>query len=162
MRPLTAVTVAIFLLVLLGLALVDGGAVLLALPFVLYLLLSLLAVPGAADLHISRSLSHTRLHADAKLVVTLTVHNHGPALGELLLADALPANLTLTDGSNQHLLALPAGASHSFSYTVQVPRGQYQFTQVTAVVREPFDLRRREFSYEVPGSLFAYLVPRAR
>lgn len=161
MRPLTAVTIAIFLLLLLGLALVDGGAVLLALPFVLYLLLSLLAAPEAADLHISRSLSHTRLPAGETLVVTLTVHNHGPALGELLLTDVLPANLTLTDGSTQHLLSLPAGARHSFSYTVQVPRGQYQFTQVTAVVREPFDLRRREFSYEVPGSLFAYLVPRA-
>ena len=161
MRPLTAVTVAIFLLLLLGFGLVDGGVVLLALPFVLYLLLSLLATPEAADLQISRSLSRTRLPAGEELVVTLTVQNNGAAIGELFLADALPPNLSLTDGSTRQLLALPAGGSHSFSYTVRVPRGQYKFSQVTAVVREPFDLRRREFSYDVPGSLFAYLVPRA-
>lgn len=161
MRPITAVSFAIFLLLLLGFGLVDGGVVLLALPFVLYLLLSLLATPEAAKLEITRSLSHTRLPARESLVVTLTIQNNGPALGELQLTDALPPNLSLIDGSNQRLLALPAGGSHRFSYTVQVPRGQYQFTQVTAVVREPFDLRRRQFSYDVPGRLFAYLVPRA-
>ncbi|MEZ4589611.1 MAG: DUF58 domain-containing protein [Chloroflexota bacterium] len=161
MRAITAVTISIFLLLLLGFGLVDGGAVLLALPFVLYLLLSLLATPEAANLEITRSLSHTRLPAEAELIVTLTVQNNGPALGELQLTDTLPPNLSLTDGSNQRLLALPAGGSHRFSYTVQVPRGQYQFTEVTAVVREPFDLRRRQFSYAVPGRLFAYLEPRA-
>ncbi|MCA9918445.1 MAG: DUF58 domain-containing protein [Anaerolineales bacterium] len=161
MRPITAVTVSIFLVLLLGFGLVDGGVVLLALPFVLYLLLSLLATPEAANLELTRSLSHTRLPAGEELVVTLTIQNHGPALGELLLTDAIPPNLTLTDGNNQRLLALPVGGSHCFSYTLEVPRGQYQFTEVTAVVREPFDLRRREFRYAVPASLFAYLVPRA-
>lgn len=161
MRAITAVTISIFLLLLLGFGLVDGDVVLLALPFVLYLLLSLLATPEAANLQITRSLSHTRLPAGGELIVTLTIQNNGPALGELLLTDALPPNLSLTDGSNQWLLALPANGSHSFSYTVQVPRGRYAFTAVTAVVREPFDLRRRQFRYDVPGSFFAYLVPRA-
>lgn len=161
MRPLTAVTLTIFLLLLAGFGLVDGGVVLLALPFVLYLVLSLLATPEAANLQISRTLSRTRLPAGDDLVVTLTVVNNGAAIGELHLEDTLPAGLTVMDGATQRLLALPAGDSHSFSYTVQVPRGQYKFSSVTAVVREPFDLRRRQFSYEVPGSLFAYLVPRA-
>ncbi|GJM39763.1 MAG: DUF58 domain-containing protein [Ardenticatenaceae bacterium] len=160
-RPITAVSLAIFLLLLSGLGLVNGNIVLLAMPFLLYLILSLLATPEAAKLDIQRTLSGTRLPANSEVFVTLTITNKGGKIGELLLEDSLPEGLILIDGSPRQLLTLPAGESHSFSYTVVVPRGQYRFSEVTAVVRESFDLRRKQFAYEVPGSLFAYLVPRA-
>ncbi|MCP4416346.1 MAG: DUF58 domain-containing protein, partial [Chloroflexi bacterium] len=97
----------------------------------------------------------------SEVVVTLTVSNDGPSLGELLLIDNLPPKLTVIDGKTRWLLALPSGDSHTFSYTVQVTRGQYSFSGITAVSREPFDLHRQEVDYSVPGSLFAYLVPRS-
>ncbi|WP_420632427.1 DUF58 domain-containing protein [Candidatus Leptofilum sp.] len=161
MRPVTAVSLTLFLLLVAGFGLVNGNIVLLALPFVLYLSLSLLAAPEAANLDIQRTLSSIRMPAHSEITITLTITNNGGSISELLLEDAVPEGLILTDGATRQLLALPAGASHGFSYTVEVPRGQYQFSQVTAVVRESFDLRRRQFTCEVPGNLFAYLVPRA-
>ncbi|MCP4419194.1 MAG: hypothetical protein GY805_21470, partial [Chloroflexi bacterium] len=109
MRPVTAVTLNIFLLLLLGFALVNGGIVLLAFPFLLYLMFSLLDKPEAATLHISRTLSATRIPAESEVVVTLTVSNDGPSLGELLLIDNLPPKLTVIDGKTRWLLALPSG-----------------------------------------------------
>ncbi|WP_420644084.1 DUF58 domain-containing protein [Candidatus Leptofilum sp.] len=161
LRPITAVSLAIFLLLLAGFGLVNGNIVLLALPFVLYLIFSLLATPETADLQLERTLSGTRMPAHSEITVTLTITNNGGSISELLLEDTLPHGLIVIDGAPRQLLALAAGDSHSFSYTVEVPRGQYQFSQVTAVVRESFDLRRRNYIYEVPGNLFAYLVPRA-
>jgi uncharacterized repeat protein (TIGR01451 family) len=161
MRPVTAVALTLFLLLLIGFSLVDGDIILLGLPFLLYLVLSLLAMPEAANLQLNRTLSRTRTPAGEEVTVTLTLTNNGPAVGELYLEDTLPPGLTVVAGATRQLLALAAGETHRFAYTVQVPRGQYKFTSVTAVVHEPFDLRRRQMVYDVPGSLFAYLVPRA-
>lgn len=161
MRPLTAVSLMTFLLLLAGFTLVNGGVVLLALPFVLYLAISLLAAPEAAALRLTRTLSAARVPAGAEVTVTLTVRNEDPAVGELFLQDDAPPGVTVLDGAPRRLLALPAGGAHTFSYTVQVPRGQYAFSRVTAVAREPFNLRRRQVVYTVPGNLFAYLVPRS-
>jgi uncharacterized protein (DUF58 family) len=161
MRPVTAVTLSIFLLLLIGFTLVDGGIVLLALPFLLYLLLSLLAVPETPHLLITRTLSATRVAAGSEVTVTLAITNRGGDIAELRIVDAVPPGLRITDGAAQHLLTLPAGQRHTLAYTVQAPRGQYEFARVTAVARDPFDLRRRQIVYEVPGGLFAFLVPRA-
>lgn len=161
MRPVTAVGLFIFLLLLIGLALVNGEIVLLASPFILYLLFSLLSPVETVDLAVTHTLSQARIPAGSDVTVTITVANRGPAVGELLLADALPAGLTVTDGQTQRLITLPANAERSFSYTVHAPRGRYRFTQVTAVARESFGLRRETAVYPVETELLAFLVPRS-
>lgn len=160
MRPITAVTLIIFLLLLVGFALVDGGVVLLALPFTLYLIFSLLSLPAPPNVEITRTLSETRIAAGSELTITLVITNQGQGIDELLIEDHLPPGLIVIDGQTRRLFTLPAGQRHSVTYTVRVPRGQYQFTQVTAVSRDPFDLRSRQLKVDVPGRLFAFLVPR--
>lgn len=130
MKPRTAVTLAIFCLLLLGFGLVNGGVVLMALPFVLYLVLSLLYTPEELNLHITRNLSDSRVPAESEVTVTISVTNNGRSLRELLLSDDLPKGLRVTDGGTQKLLALAAGESHTFTYKVQVPRGQYNFSPI--------------------------------
>ncbi|MCB8928388.1 MAG: DUF58 domain-containing protein [Ardenticatenaceae bacterium] len=161
MKPRTAVTLAIFCLLLLGFGLVNGGVVLMALPFVLYLVLSLLYTPEELNLHITRTLPDSRVPAESEVAVTISVTNNGRSLRELLLSDDLPKGLRVTDGGTQKLLALAADESHTFTYKVQVPRGQYNFSPITAVSRDPFALREHAEIQELPAHLFAYLVPRS-
>ena len=71
-----------------------------------------------------------------KSIVTLTVTNHGADIEELSLDEKISPNLTVRLGSTRHLIRLPKGSSHTFSYTVAGPRGSYPFETIHATATE--------------------------
>ncbi|MEP6896637.1 MAG: DUF58 domain-containing protein [Chloroflexota bacterium] len=143
-------------LLLLGIALVRSDFIVLALPFVVYLLAGYLFTPDEIKLEATRHLSTERTSPDAEVTVTVTITNHGSQLEEVLLDDILPADLKIRFGQSRHLIRLPKDSSYTFSYKVTGPRGGYGFEKVKAQVNDHLRLTSREVQIEAKGQLFIF------
>jgi uncharacterized protein (DUF58 family) len=125
----------------------------LAVPVFLYLLIGLWRSPGEINLEIQRSVDSQRVSPDTPVQVTLSVHNNGPSLEEVVLEDILPPELQVRKGSNRHMLSLSSGQSYSWTYTVSGLRGYYAFSAVEAKAGDLFGLLQRRRSFPVTGQL---------
>ncbi len=149
----------LFLLLLAGLAGLNGALLLLALPLLLLALLARWSQPAVPQVQISRTLTPPRAPANAPVQVTVTITNQGRTLTQLRIADQVPAAVTVSEGSTVWLLALPAGATHSFSYTVTAPRGAHRFTSVEVTVWGAMGLAEKTAVIPQETHLFSYLAP---
>ena len=147
----------IFLLLFLGLATIRPSIVALALPLVLYLLAGLWGLPEQVHLRAERSLSAERVKTGDDVSVTLKVSNSGSALEEVLLEDQIPGGLEVVEGSARRLIALPAGGSITWTYTLRGRRGYYGLKKVQATVCEHLGLVRLEQGLPTDGQL--YIIP---
>jgi len=146
----------LYALLLTGTAAVRGEFITLALILVIYLLAGYLFSPDKIKLEATRHLSVERAAPNTEIVVTVTITNHGSHIDELLLEDAVPAELKIRLGQSRHLVRLPKGASYTFAYTVIGPRGGYGFESVRAKVNDHFRVTSREVQLEAKGQLFIF------
>ncbi|MGE5776890.1 MAG: DUF58 domain-containing protein, partial [Chloroflexota bacterium] len=102
-----------YVLLLIGIVTRQGEFLALALPLVTYLLVGYLQSPEKIALEATRQLSAERVSPNSNVDVTVTVTNLGSHLEEVLLADVLPAGLTVRSGFSRHLLRLAKGASYT-------------------------------------------------
>lgn len=149
----------LLLLLLAGLARLNGALLLLALPLLLLALLARWSQPVTPQVQISRTLAPPRAPANAPVQVTVTITNQGKALMQLRLRDLPPAALTVSEGSTIWLMALPAGATHTFSYTITAPRGAHRFTGVEVTVWGAMGLTQKTAVIPLETHLFSYLTP---
>ena len=143
-----------YVLLLAGITLVQGELIALALPLVAYLLIGYLQAPEQILLEATRRLEAERISPNADVEVTVTVHNRGSNLEEVLLADILPPGLTVSFGHTRHLLGLKPGASYRFTYTVAGPRGAYVFEGLNVRASDALGVRGSSVRVEARGRLF--------
>lgn len=159
MRRLLFLSLLVYGLIIAGLTSLQGGVVALAIPLAVYLFAALIYSPEKPRLVITRTLSASTVNHDTPAVVTLTVVNQGARLEEVLIEDAVPAGLTITDGEPWLQTALPAGSTVEFSYTVQGKRGNYPFRYLHVTANEQLGLFRQRGWLEVPGNLMVFPEP---
>jgi uncharacterized protein (DUF58 family) len=133
-----------------------GELIMLAIPFVLYLLYGFWNGPEGLDLHIERKLSSDRITPDSESIVTLTVTNRGADIEELSLDEKISPQLNVRLGSTRHVIRLSKGSTHTFEYTVAGPRGSYPFETIHAAATEAFGLIRREQVVKSNERLFIF------
>jgi uncharacterized protein (DUF58 family) len=143
-----------YMLLLVGIATVQGEFIALALPLVAYLLVGYRQAPEKIRLEATRHLSAERTSPNSDVDVTVTITNHGSNLDELLLIDLLPSELTLRSGFSRHLLRLAKGGSYTFGYTVSGPRGGYVFEALEARINDHLGVRSSRVRVEAKGRLF--------
>lgn len=141
-------------LLLTGISTVHGEFITLALPLVVYLLVGYLQSAEKIQLEATRHLSLERAAPNQDVDVTVTVSNRGADLDELLLADVVPAELTVRSAQSRHLLRLASGGSYTFAYTVSGPRGAHVFEGLEAQVNDPLAVTRSKVRVEAKGRLF--------
>ena len=141
-------------LLLAGIATVKGEFIALALPLVTYLIVGYLQAPEKINLEATRHLSLERTSPHSNVDVTVTVVNHGSTLEEVLLADLLPAGLTIRSGFGRHLLKLAKGQSYTFAYTVSGPRGGYVFDALGLQVNDHLAVSSSRVRVGARGRLF--------
>ncbi len=142
------------LLLLAGLAGLRGGLIALSMPLLLYLFYGLWRTPERLDLEVRRELSVERVAPQTPVKITVTVINRGPALDELALQDTVAPELSVTDGSNHHLIALGRNQTFGFAYTVRGPRGGFPFETVRCEGGDALGLVRLRRDLRVFGQLF--------
>ena len=122
--------VAFFGLLLVGLGLMRGELLALAMPLGVYWLVGLWLAPEKLMLSAHRSLSVTLLTAGGTVEVRLELENQGSAIDQMWLRDALPAGLEVIDGQPGRLVALAPGEKLELEYTMRMQRGVYTYDPV--------------------------------
>ncbi len=139
-------------LLLAALLMRNGQVLLLAVPFLVYLLVGVLECPTDMSLRARRVLDRVEVVGGEQLGITVTVENLGASLSNLCLADGCPPAMRI-EGLAQQRLAVPAGAGVDLNYAVSAPRGVYSWEAVSARASDPFGLfelrRNLPFSSEL-------------
>ena len=135
----------VYVLLMAGLATLNGAVIALALPLAVYLGSALIFSPGQVQLHARRELSIDTISPDRPVTVNLTIENEGSQIEELRLEDHIPDGLELVSGETTLIGALPTGESLKMSYVIRGKRGSYKFIEVHANVRETLGLFGHKF-----------------
>ena len=153
--------VAVVGLVFLGLTLLQGGPIALAIPLLVYWGAGLWFGPsGKTSLRVTRTLGSDRVRPGEPVSVTVTLENAGDDLEEVTVRDRVPPGLEVMEGQTSALGPLPSGGKLVLRYTVRGPRGSYRFGNVEVAVGEPFHVRPRTELVEAPRQLF--VLPEVR
>ena len=143
----------VYLLLLAGLALLNGKLLALTLPLAVYLLAALLYGPGEPQLSATRTLSADRVHEDTPVTVQLTLTNRGSRLEEVRIEDVVPRPLALMVGESRVLTTLAAGQTVELTYTVIARRGRFDFGDVRVTANEHLGLFRRQVTVQATARL---------
>ena len=146
----------VYALLLAGLATLHGEFVGLALPFVTYLLVGFWRAPDEIKMDVHRTLSAERAAPGEDVLVTVEVTNQGADIEELLLEDGCSPKLTVRNGSPRHMLSLKKGESHSWTYTVNGPRGGYPFDGIKVEAMDHFGIRPSKQQVPARSELFVF------
>ena len=141
----------IYSLILAGLAGLNGGLMVLAIPLIIYVAAGLFYRPENEYLITTRSISATQIWPGEPVEVIVTVTNEGPGLEDLHLRDQLPAGLNLMGGETKVVTSLRTGQTVQLRYTVSGSRGAYYFAPLQATLRDGLNLFQREESLSAPG-----------
>src|SRR5512138_457823 len=100
----------------------NGQLLMLAMPFLVYLIVGILQSPGRLSLRATRTLDRAEAYAGEPVRVCVVVENMGEPVGNLWLADTCPEGIR-PDGRYWQHAALASGASSEIEYTVTGSRG---------------------------------------
>jgi uncharacterized protein (DUF58 family) len=153
MQRFSILYLLIYSLIFVGLASLNGGLLILAVPLLLYLAAGLLYRPQTIQLAVTRHLSANYISPDEPVEVTVSLTNEGQAIEVLYLADVIPAALTVSEGETAVLTPLAAGETVTLHYTVSGVRGDYRFSVVQVTVSDRLHLFTHQETIPAPGQL---------
>jgi uncharacterized protein (DUF58 family) len=143
----------IYLLLLLGLASLEGKLLLLVVPLATYLSAALLFGPEKLQLRATRTLSADRGLQGMSVDVKLSITNEGSMLEEVLIDDLVPPALKVVEGDSRLLASLPAGGILDLEYTVMARRGRFDFGDVQVTASDHLGLLQRRMVLSAPAHL---------
>jgi len=146
----------IFILLLASLVTLHGAILALTIPLFLYLFYGLWRGPENVKFDVHRELSAERVAPQTPVRVTLTITNLGTDIEELSVEDVISPALSITEGSNRHLISLGKNENFTFDYTVSGPRGGFPFETAHAEAGDHFGLLRVSQDIRTFGQLFVF------
>ena len=144
----------IFILLIIGLATLNGVVIALALPFMIMLAAGLLDQSKTVELRATRQVSPDRAMRGEPIQVHLSVVNEGAALAELELIDSLPSGLRCIDGNMRAIALLGTGEKLELHYSLEGDRGLYSFDSVNIQVRNRVGMVTHTQTLDAPAQLF--------
>lgn len=151
------ITAFAFVLFVIALATTNGGLLVLAIPFIIYLLLGLWSLPEKIELEITRSMDSERVNPNDLVRVEIFVRNRGAEAVEVLIEDQIPEGVVMHSGSPRQLVMLPGNGEKMFEYVISASRGTYHFDGLRVKVGDALGLMRHAEVAPVQGQL--YVVP---
>lgn len=157
MRRVFPLSIALFAIVMLGLATLQGTLIALAFPVILYLAAGLILSPVDIDLSATRSVHLDRTRPGGPMTIHVKVTNHGSPLKTLIVEDHLPDGLEPLEGETHLLCSLEPSETLDLSYTAQAHRGRYSFQDLTVSVMDPLWLTVRKVT--IPAAAQILIQP---
>ncbi|GAK58067.1 hypothetical protein U27_05040 [Candidatus Vecturithrix granuli] len=154
------ISILVYIILLAGLATLDGHLLSLGIPLLLYLVSGSVFRPQSLDLQISRTISDESVTPDSPVTITLRVLNNSGYLEEVFIQDVLPSELTLIRGNSQCFTSLAPGETIVMEYAVRGKRGSFEFGAVQVYASDSFDLVHQQKSFSVPARLL--ILPEVR
>ncbi len=140
----------------------NRGLALMALPLLAYLGLGILESPTVEKIRLiaKRSLRVSQAGDGAAVEMCVAVRNAGAAVSALRLSDQLQPGMIITEGSLRQFSALQSGEETSLTYSFQTGRGGFQWSDVHAMVSDPFGLFESEL--DLPAAADVLVQPRVK
>lgn len=154
------ISILVYIILLAGLATLDGHLLALAIPLLLYLVSGSVFRPQNLDLQVIRTISDESVTSDSPATMTLRVLNNGGYLKEVFIQDVLPPELTLAQGNAQCFTSLAPGETVIMEYAVRGKRGSFEFGAIQVYASDSFDLVCQQKSLSVPARLL--ILPEIR
>lgn len=145
--------IAITGLILLALILKNGFILALAIPFILTLLVGLIALPKPMKIIAQRTVDGSVFTPNQPINTELTLQNNGEALERVEIEDETFAGEKLVEGQTKILFALNKGESCVLNYSAFLTRGVYRITHVAVSASDPFGLFRMVQEVTAPAEL---------
>jgi len=127
----------------------NGNLLLLAMPFLVYLLVGLIQAPGELTLISERTMDKASIVAEQAVDARVFIKNSGKGLANLHLKDTLYPSMIVLEGQEWQRLSLGAGETTELNYRFTVGRGVYSWKSVHAGASDPFGLF--DLEYEIPA-----------
>ncbi|MGF1507134.1 MAG: DUF58 domain-containing protein [Anaerolineae bacterium] len=146
-------------LILGGLLSLNSGLLLLAVPFLLFIGLTVLSAPPEPRLRIVQRLSTDRTLAGQPVSLTLDVINDGRPLESALIRIDLPPGLVAAEGDTAILTALGAEETRTLHLELRPARGVYTFNPVLIAAADHLNLARQSVEVLPTGDTTLEVLP---
>ena len=148
------VIVILYGLILGGLASLNGGILVLAIPFVIYLAIALWDAPEEPDLQVDRVIEPERALPWTPVTIKLSILNKGKPIDFIRLEDIKPDGLEIIEGDERLISNLAHGEAVEIQYTVNGKRGIYRFDFLNVTVSGRMGLFERRKKILTNGQVF--------
>ena len=145
-------------LILSALVVRDGKLLLLAIPFLVYLLTGIVQAPTSMGLLVWRVIDKSSILAGESFETYLGIKNQGNVLVNLYLNDS-PSSGLIIDGRTDGRFSLQPGESAQVRYVTQAVRGVYVWDTIHACVSDPFGLFELERDIPARGEILVRPLP---
>jgi uncharacterized protein (DUF58 family) len=135
-------------LILSALIVRNGRLLLLAIPFLVYLMIGMLQSPVEISLSAHRTIDKVGVVAQEPIQTHVVIKNKGRTLGNLFLDDSPSPSVSVLDGQVCQRLPLCAGGATELNYSFRAARGLYTWATIHANASDPFGLF--EIKQEIP------------
>jgi uncharacterized protein (DUF58 family) len=149
----------IYILFLLGLAMMNRGLLALVLPLTIFLGVALFYGPGDFQLKIARTIDDHRVPQGTDVVIKVLITNEGKGLEEVFVEDIFSQSLEVVAGKPQVLTSLPRGGTVQLEYTVRGIRGSFTFRKVRVTASDHLGILRRQVLLSAPGQFIVLPKP---
>lgn len=146
-------------LILSSLIIRDGKLLLLAMPFLIYLIIGFIQAPTDVKLTASRFIDKPGIIDQGSFEMRITIKNQGNALVNLFLADSLFPSMTILDGEAHQRLSLQTGETTELKYIAKAKRGVYEWNTIRVCASDPFGIFELESDISAPGEILVRPAP---
>ena len=140
-------------LLLSALVKINGKLLLLAIPFLVYLIVGIIQAPNELSLQAHRSLDKLSVLPQEAVETRILIQNQGNTLVNLRLEDTLFPSMTTLEEQPYQRVALAAGEVTELRYKFTATRGVYSWKTIHACASDPFGLFEVECDLPASGNI---------
>lgn len=149
----------IYGLILTALATKNGGLLLLAIPFLLYLIIGLYQAPTSLAIRAERIIAGSSIHAGEPTEIQILIENLGEDLENLHIQDQVLPGLKIIDGQVKKQTSLAAQDQTRVKYIIEASRNIYSWQNIVVSASDPLGLFEINREIPAPGELLVRPVP---
>lgn len=142
-----------------ALVITNGKLLLLAIPFLVYLIVGVIQVPSDVSLLANRTVDKPSVVAQDAVEIRILIQNQGNALVNLCLEDTLFPSMTMLEDQPHQRVALSSGDVTELRYKFKATRGVYSWNTIRARASDPFGLFDVECDIFAPGKILVRPAP---
>jgi uncharacterized protein (DUF58 family) len=146
-------------LILTALVFRNGRLLLLAIPFLVFLIVGVSQIPGELRLTADRTIDKPSVSALESVEICIEIKNRGNALLNLCLEDPVFPSMSILEGQPIQRLALPAGGITELKYRFSASRNVLAWDTVNACASDPLGLFDRKCNIPAPGDILVRPAP---
>ncbi|MBN1451048.1 MAG: hypothetical protein JW963_08545, partial [Anaerolineales bacterium] len=143
-------------IIVMGLATLNSGVMVLAIPLLVYLFAAIALHPETVAITVTRVITPDHAPQGAPVTVKLTLVNEGAAVAELSVQDVLPGGMTHITGKVLAAASLAKNGTLELEYTIAAQRGEYVSYETIVCARDALGLFEQTLVYRTAACLVVH------